>query len=102
MLQVKTGVLLAGLQPEMLIAIDAANLVYSVHNKDCVITSARGDTHSNHSHHYKGLAVDLRTRHLVEPVKIKIVDALQTALGAEYQVIPESTHIHVEYDPKQP
>jgi hypothetical protein len=97
----KTGVYLSGLQPEALLALDHATRVYAEFDKECVCTSARGDRHSNYSHHYKGLAVDVRTRHLTEPQRIAISERLQNALGHDYQVILERTHLHIEYDPKQ-
>ena len=100
-LRFKNGVYLSGLQPESLFALDHATQVYAQYGKECVCTSARGDKHSNHSHHFKGLAVDLRTRHLTEPEKIKISQELQSRLGADYQVVLERSHIHVEVDPKQ-
>lgn len=101
MLMFKQGVGVSGLQPEMLRALDHATAIYSLHDKDCVCTSAREGKHRNYSHHYKGLAIDLRTRHLTEPEKIKISEQLQSNLGTDYQVILEATHIHVEYDPQE-
>ena len=99
-LHIKDGVGLAGLQHEALWAIDRVNEVFDMHSVDCWVTSARGDQHSNHSHHYKGLAVDFRNRHLNPRQSVEIVAQMEHVLGPEYQVIVESSHIHVEYDPK--
>lgn len=99
MLFFKKGVKLYGLQPEMLWAADHATEVYARFDKDCVITSARGDRHGAHSHHFKGLAIDLRTRHLTTPQQLQVQSQLQGALGNSYQVVLEKDHIHVEYDP---
>lgn len=99
-LHIKDGVGIAGLQHEMLWAIDRTNEIFDMHGMDCWITSARGDQHSDHSHHYKGLAVDFRSRHLTTPKIVAITQQMERVLGPEYQVIIESSHIHVEYDPK--
>lgn len=101
MLVFKKGVTCYGLQPEMLRALDKATAIFAEHNRDCVCTSARGGRHGMHSHHYKGLAIDLRTRHLPDPISngVTIAAELRESLGDEYQVINEDTHIHIEYDP---
>lgn len=68
--------------------------------KEMVITSANDGKHKENSLHYKNLALDIRTRHL-EKDEIQIVlNYLRTKLGGDYDVILESDHIHVEYDPK--
>ena len=95
------GVKLSGLQPEMLEACDVAEAVYAYFDKDCIVTSGRDPHHSDYSHHYKGLAIDLRTRHLSATETIHIHEQLQMRLGDEYQVILETDHIHVEYDPRK-
>jgi hypothetical protein len=47
--------------------------------------------------HYRGFAVDLR---LPTDNKEEIRAELAASLGAEYDVILEIDHIHIEYDPK--
>lgn len=100
MLAFKQGVLVYGLAPEMLLALDIATKAFQAISKDCIVTSARGDRHSEKSRHYSGLAVDVRTRHLNETQITEIMDLLKKALGPDYDVILESNHIHIEYDPK--
>lgn len=100
MLRVKDGVKLYGLQPEMLWAIDRINECYDRIGKDCTITSGRGDRHSSKSRHYPGHAVDARTRHLTEAEKLEVKVDIQETLGPQFDVILESTHLHVEFDPK--
>ena len=97
---VKKGVKAAGLQPEILLAIVEAREIFRDLGADLVITSLLDGTHMPKSLHYKGLAVDLRTRHLTKNQRTKARDRLHVALGPEYDVVLESTHIHVEYDPK--
>lgn len=101
MLRFKSGVHVQGLAPEMLIALDAATDVFGEHNKDCIVTSARGGKHSaTFSRHYSGLAVDLRRKHLtlqeVENIRSKLTDSL----GTDFTVILESTHFHIQYKPR--
>ena len=94
----KNGVKLAGLQPEMLEAIDICAEVFSKNNLPLTLTSAREGNHGRHSHHYKGLAIDLRVWDIADSVNI-YQRYLQEALGPDYQVIVEPDHLHVEYDP---
>lgn len=100
-LHVKEDVKLYGLQPEALWAIDRVEEVYDHNGKHCTITSARGGSHSSHSHHYKGMAVDFRTRHLTEAEKQKIYTDVRHVLGEDYDVVLESDHLHIEYDPSR-
>jgi len=63
-----------------------------------VVTSIREGTHGYASFHPSGRAFDLRF-----PVNVNIkqfVERLKKHLGADFDVVLESTHIHVEYDPK--
>lgn len=64
MLELKPGVRLAGLRPEMLVALMAAERAFADLGADLVITSALDGRHSPTSLHYTGCAVDLRTRDL--------------------------------------
>ena len=94
----KHGVKLAGLQPEMLHAIDVCADVFDRDSLTVTITSARDGRHGHHSHHYKGLAIDIRVWEI--PGKVNFYcEKFREALGPEYQVINEQDHIHIEYDP---
>lgn len=65
------------------------------------VTSLRDGRHSAGSLHYSGNAVDLRIWELNARGKTAEVAArLRAALGADYDVVPEADHIHIEYDPK--
>jgi len=64
---------------------------------EAVITSTYEGTHMPSSLHYDDNAIDLRK----SPVNsMNIVEALKKALGISYQIVLESDHIHLEYDPK--
>lgn len=99
---IKPGVDLRGLQPQMVLAYTIACGVYAKHGSPgmCVITSASDGVHGPHSLHYKGMALDLRTRHLIPAMLDKIIPDLKATLGDQYDVVLESDHVHLEYDPK--
>lgn len=87
------------LQPETVLAIMIAHTVFQKYGYGCVVTSLADSKHMRKSLHYTGHAVDLRSRH-VDPKDLKpILGDLQTSLGPEYDVILESDHYHLEYDP---
>lgn len=67
--------------------------------RPAIITSTTDGKHMTHSLHYKGLAVDLRTRDLSLDVRKRYYSDLNTALRMLCDVVFESDHIHVEYSP---
>ena len=67
---------------------------------DIVITSGTEGQHKSGSLHYKGHAADIRTRNFPNPGAIRsFMAALKLELGEDYQLILESDHLHVEFDP---
>lgn len=103
MLKLKPGTRILGIKPETVLAIAVAQSVFDSKGYDCTITSGVDGRHSRGSRHYSGYAFDLRTRHLPDTdAKQRIHLLLKQALGADFDVILEPTHIHVEYDPKTP
>ena len=95
---IKSGVDLRGLTPQMAIAYTIACQCYGQY--DCVITSASDGKHGPNSLHYKGQALDLRTRHLNGQGLQAVYHKLKESLGEQFDVVLESDHIHVEWDPK--
>ena len=93
---IKSGVDLRGLTPQMAIAYTIACRCYGQY--DCVITSASDGKHGPNSLHYKGQALDLRTRHINGQGLQLVVDKLREALGSQFDVVLESDHIHIEFD----
>lgn len=65
-----------------------------------IITSAREGKHKVGSKHYQGRAIDLRTRDLTGPTVQEIVADLKRRFDDFFDIVLESTHIHLEYDPK--
>ena len=102
MLLLKPGVRVAGLRPEILFAIIAAERVCAEMGVDCVVTACVDGVHQAGSLHYCGLAVDLRNRDFRPGDADKAVARLKQCLGTDYDVVLENDHIHVEFDQKQP
>jgi hypothetical protein len=99
-MEIKEGVRLQGLQPEMIVALMIAKDVWDDYGQRITITSATDGPHSDMSLHYCGRALDFRTRYFDEETRPVVYDELVKALGSQYDVVYHSTHIHVEYDPK--
>lgn len=87
-----------GLTPQMVLALVIAQSLFDDLNEELTITSAVDSKHGKGSLHYQGNAVDLRTRNLSNPSEV--ATRLQTNLGAEFDVVLEDTHIHIEWQPK--
>lgn len=98
--QIKSGVNLVGLQPQILLAIQVADDLYVSRGHSLTITSANDSQHMEGSLHYGGMAVDFRTKDLPPGAAQEIAAALKSQLGSQYDVVLESDHIHVEFDPK--
>lgn len=100
-LKFKEGVKFSGVQPEIHIIILPVLICYmDLGAPYCMITSALDGTHSTNSLHYKGLALDFRTRHMPEEALEPLVKRIRQCIGDQYDVVLEKTHIHIEYDPK--
>jgi len=96
-MKIKEG---AKIHPSIAIAI-ATQIVQPIlrkHGQELVITENWGGTHMVGSKHDDWLAIDLRIWDLHH--KDSCVQKMQTALGSEYDVVLESDHIHLEFDPK--
>jgi hypothetical protein len=102
MLLLKPGVRVAGLRPEILLAVVAAERVCAEMGVDCVVTACVDGVHQAGSLHYCGLAVDLRIRDFRPGDADKAVARIKQCLGADYDVVLEKDHLHLEYQPKQP
>ena len=96
-MQIKNGVIMAGLRLPMRRVLIEAEKILLLMDKELVITSALDGTHSPGSLHYYGYALDLRTRHLEDKEVEKFADNLFQRLSSNYRVIRHSTHLHVEY-----
>ena len=101
MISIKPGARIRGLRPEAWAAVDIAySLFRDAGVADLMVTDGTGGQHKPGSRHYVGLAVDIGIRDvgaLAPTLRSKIADAL----GADYDVVLEATHIHIEHDPKE-
>lgn len=94
-MKIKPGVQLRTMSSQILLAILEADRILE---GSLVVTSVSDGKHSAGSLHYVGLACDLR----LPPESAIFVEELREALGAEYDVVIEGDHVHVEYQPKVP
>lgn len=101
-MRLKKGVSARGLTPQIALALMVADEVYREEGVECVITSLNDGKHSRTSLHYCGQGADLRTRNLPnQAAKERVQFKIAERLGSDdYDVILESDHIHVEWQPK--
>ena len=100
---IKSGVDIQGLKPQMALAYTILYGIFQRHvSLPCVITSASDGVHGPNSLHYNGLALDIRTRHVLESMLPVIVRDAKNELGEQFDVVLETDHLHVEFDPKVP
>lgn len=104
-LKLKQGVSLENVSWRMFHAAIVVENAYKRRGIEAVITSASDGKHSALSKHYpennaSGMveALDFRTWHLTDPWSVRA--EIATELGSDYDVVLESDHLHVEYDPK--
>lgn len=96
---IKVGVDISRLRPEIRKKLSMIEGEYKQIAQELVITSTFEGNHSAGSLHYANLAVDIRR----PPDGLHYAIAnISNALGPNYDVVTESDHIHIEYDPKPP
>jgi uncharacterized protein YcbK (DUF882 family) len=77
-----------------------ADEVYRTWSTIMVVTHVTDGQHMRKSLHYAGAAADLRTHTLPEGKVKQVATEVAEALGGEFDVVLEKTHLHVEWDPK--
>jgi hypothetical protein len=98
-MRLKTTVSTLGAKPEIVIAMMIACEVYREFGLDMVGTSLTDGKHGAHSHHLKGMAVDLGVTGMTAQQRQDCAAEITARLSAQYQVIDEGDHIHLEFDP---
>jgi hypothetical protein len=102
MLMLKAGARITGIRPEIVLALISATHAFEEEGHDCVVTACIDGKHMVGSLHYAGQAVDLRS-HNVLPVDVpKLIARIKLCVGADYDVVVETDHIHMEFQPKLP
>ena len=105
-ISIKPGALVTGVQPELILGLMIIQRVFDSYGYETVITEATGGQHMQGSLHYKGLAADLRSKHIVTPaIKSRILLESKLCLGDEFDMILEdpngpNEHLHLEFQPK--
>jgi len=94
-----TGCRIQGLQNELLLGLIIANDVYKSFQLDLLVTCITDSKHSSASLHYVGFAADLN-RPNFDNVNM-VIERLKTHLGDDFDVVLESDHIHIEFQPKR-
>ena len=102
MLSLKEGVRLSGLRPELAVACIALHDIYNSLGVAFTITSGIEGKHSMGSGHYRGCAIDVRTRDLSSVQVATVLKRAREQLGLDFLVLQEADHIHVEFKPQNP
>jgi len=101
MIRLKPGVSLAGIREVMRPVLIAAEKIWRDQSYgDPIVTSACEGEHSGASWHYYGKALDFRWPTLDKARQGVLASLLREKIGPKYDVVPEGSHLHVEYDPK--
>ena len=103
---IKPGVDLRGLSAVWGVAYPMIQKTFEEYGYACIVTSANDGTHLPNSLHYKGKALDFRTKHMAVMDKAKVIEAIRAVLGAQFDLVFESVglpneHAHIEFDPKE-
>lgn len=97
-----SSVSIFGVRPELVLACTIVDQVFKEAGTELVITACteRTTKHMKGSAHYNGCAFDARTRDLTVKLQNWVADESRIRLGGEFDVVLESDHLHVEYQPK--
>ena len=102
MIQLKSGVSLLGLQPQMALVFLIVDQVFTAGGYPTRITSGTEGKHGKSSKHFIGCALDIRTLRLgieIDEARI-LAGEIKRCLGNEFDVVAEDDHLHIEWDPK--
>ena len=95
---IKAGVDISKLNKEIRRALSPLESIYVSLGKELIITSTYEGTHMASSLHYHNDAIDIRWIPELAP---KLIEKIKLRLGNDYDVVEETGHFHIEYDPKQ-
>ena len=68
--------------------------------RECIITSARDGEHKPGSKHFSGEAIDIRINDLPRDKINVLYGFIKNSMEKDFDIVLESDHIHIEYDPK--
>jgi hypothetical protein len=98
---VKEGVVFKRFLPEILHALPIISSVFNQRGKETIITSGNDGVHKHNSRHYRDMAIDLRSHHLLDGIQRHLVfEELKARLGIHYLVLFENEgaaneHFHI-------
>ena len=98
MLQFKVGVQLT-VTKEVNEILRGVESVFRQFDVPCVVTAGTDGVHGKQSKHYSGQALDFRIRDLKPEQRDALVKLCQKSLIQGHDVVLESDHLHVEWDP---
>jgi hypothetical protein len=101
-MRLKTGVKLAEITPQIVLAAIIVQEVYRERGGKTTITSANDGVHGTLSLHYKGNALDFRTKDFAGNKQALILEIKQR-LGDQFDVLLEdegkdNEHCHIEWE----
>lgn len=99
---------LAGMVPQMFFSMMVVNDILQAIRIELVITSGSeaATKHMKRSKHYTGEAYDFRSRDIKslynasEHMIHRIATQIRSALSKDFDLVVESDHFHIEWDPK--
>lgn len=95
---VKAGVDISRLNRDIRRALHKVNHLYDLIHQELIVSSTYEGNHSAGSLHYANDAFDIIFPNLH---RAKMTEDIRCTLGRNYDVVMETTHIHIEYDPKK-
>lgn len=100
-IRLKSNVRLSDFSSQALLAVMVSWSIYAQSGaEEFVLTSVNDSVHGKNSLHGSGDAFDCRIWVLEEDVRQTVADEIGRSLGEDFDVILESDHIHIEYDPE--
>jgi len=94
---IKAGVDISRLERNTRRGLQKADDLFDSNGQEIVITSTYEGNHGAGSLHYANQAFDIRKPRINPVLRLS---QLSGSLGNDFDVIVESDHIHIEYDPK--
>ena len=101
MIKIKRGATLTGCRSPILLALILIAPIFSRYGIDLVVTEGPATIkHTAHrSAHYRGDAVDIRSRTIKPPDRQLIARRIRAKLSPDYVVIVEKDHFHIHWSP---
>jgi hypothetical protein len=103
MIDLKPGVDASGIRPELILGLIVISDCFRDHGVNCTVTAIRDGKHMTGSLHYSGAGADIRlaSRYTQDPATDrKILLDARPRLGPQYDLLLETDHFHLEFDPK--